>query len=217
LVPALSATVSTITDIRTTTGLTGAERTMAPGELLSAVGFIDGERRRRRNATYGILTDVWDSVSTTWKGTRNLTGFANIWQNGTSNINLSGSAANITALTIADPGYSYYIIASANFRAIPSTTWASPQGGPGVDAQISTGSLGTGTTIGFGQGFGLYQTGIAAGYFVPIPANSSGPFTGATTLWLSANSFGGTGGTQFVQFTDVASKINYLFAEVVPA
>jgi len=114
-----NVTNANITDLRKGTALPGAIRPLLPGDALSDAGSLPGEQRIRLTPS-GLtalgappyLVDVWGSDNQ-WHGTAPIELNAPT-QTGSGSLPVGGNGTPIMSVTIPDPGYPYYIVASGS-------------------------------------------------------------------------------------------------------
>lgn len=187
-----SVTNSNITDVRTSAGVGRGPRLMLPGDSLSDPGYCYGELRQRRHAGYqvggsdAILTDYW-GFDSAWHGERTLKPPSYAWQNGTSDITITTSKTGLIAVSIPDPGYAYYLAASAQINWTNYGTGA--YGGPWCAAYVALDSV-TGSVVNATVGYAPAPSGTTQAYTTLVRKTygsaASGPtaLTGAHTLYL---------------------------------
>lgn len=112
-----------IVDKRKGTTLQGTPRMMLPGDALSDAGGYHGEVRLRAgsfvptsiaNLGVKVLYDYWDAVGATWRGTQTI-----VWPRPTITpvtFMLSNTTHTLASVAIPDPGWPYYVTASASAR-----------------------------------------------------------------------------------------------------
>jgi hypothetical protein len=209
LLPANTVTLTAgmVTDIRKSAALRGADRILMPGDALTDVGFMVGEKRIRYNATYGFLEDMWDSVNAVWRGSQILL-LPQPAQTGSGALT-SGSTAIIASVAITDPGYPYHV------EAVGVIDYGAALAGTQCMAalQIDSATLGTnrfgfaGTEAVTGN-VNFDQCTVVEGN---TKASAVGALTGAHTVYLLAKNFNGIGGasamTIYTNFYTFAIRI----------
>lgn len=114
-------TTAKITDRRQSTGLAGTPRILLPGDSAATAGNVPGEMRRRLVGGTLLPPEMWGTDSL-WHGTQEL---VLPQPAGTSVTHLGGvSAHTMAAVSIADPGWPYYIRAAGagNIQTDPFAT-----------------------------------------------------------------------------------------------
>jgi hypothetical protein len=217
-IPATTTTLTTgmWTDARKSAGLRGGARVLLPGDALADPGFVVCEERWRFHSTYGWLNDYWDAAGGLWRGTKEIGGFAQSWQGGTSNVTLNTSTFTpVIQVSIADPGFPYLIEADAQMISFSISAWTAGLP-PLTNTQITLTST-VGTVLSSAQWGGNY-TAAGASFINVLPPRQTAVVTGAQTVILSAQSVTSLGGgTQGASYAGYTSQQSYLNVKLIPA
>lgn len=159
-----------ITDVRKSSGVMGGVRNMLPGDLMTDVGSFHGEM----TVTTAGTQRWWDATTQTWRGFRAIT-FSGVPTQLFSGTIASGASQTIWSLTIPDPGYPYFLTASA------TVAYTAPTSASIMNSFLTL----DGTQV-------VYRSNATANVSLTqsgfVPPYTSGQLTGSHTLAFVANS-----------------------------
>jgi hypothetical protein len=172
-------TTANITDVRKSSAM-GGIRALLPGDLTGDAGSFVGEYTHDAVTALKSGLRYWDG--SVWRGVKPSVKTP-AWANGTSNITIPTTSVNLATCTVADPGYPYLLRVSAqiDWNGYPTFTAGSP---PYVALRLTLDSVG-GTGIGSANGFAAW-TNSSLDSWTGFPSHTTGPYTGAHTVYLNA-------------------------------
>jgi hypothetical protein len=219
-IPAGSSTPTITTMVKVTTAAGGVP-IITTAQLADPGGFV-GEMRGIQVATSPFPTVLYSyyGSDSLWHGIQSVDGFAQAWQNGTSNITLAAwpTYTALITVTIPDPGFAYYLQCGAQAQVSIGSAWSigGSTNPPLTDLQITLTSV-SGTVISNTQFPGTLP--FAGGsYYGQLAKKKSAKLTGSQTVYLSAsNNPPGTGGTQTALYSPFTGAQTYLDVMMIPA